>query len=329
MIFFLLLLLITIPSTISFPNPSNPYCRLCINLFNTMIEKTDYDPIKLCMLQPLNQQRQCHLVAKSMKASPSVKDLLDGCTDTTGHYDPQMQDDGKPVITESNGERASPCPGVIACNIIEASSGAPMCGMKLRGWGDYFYEKSIGNPIRPSMLDTWPSDGFDMSTGGPTSINFAPPPWSSIYTGTKEGLECDLCIDTFTMMSLKYPHPSEANAGLLEVHTFEEGTRMQEPPSKNLLCMHQPISMLDKCNSFVASFVKNVDVTKILVDGCIDKTTNEIIQTEPNGCSAEVACNVIRRNEGGAYCGTTLREIGDMTGQPANHNWNLRAQPLQ
>ena len=62
--------------------------------------------------------------------------------------------------------------------------------------------------------------------------------------------------------------------------------------------------------------------------GCV-KTTNEIIQTESNGCSAEVACNIIRRTTGGPFCGTKLRARGDLTGQPANHNWNLRAQPLQ
>lgn len=93
--------------------------------------------------------------------------------------------------------------------------------------------------------------------------------------------------------------------------------------------MTQPISMLAACDRFTPSFSKNVDVTKILVDGCIDKTTNEIIQTESNGCSAEVACNIIRRTTGGPFCGTKLRARGDLTGQPANHNWNLRAQPLQ
>ena len=162
-----------------------------------MIDKKDYTPQQLCMQQPLNEQRQCLLVAQSMHQSTSVKDLLDGCTDTTGHYNPKLQDDDKPIITESNGERAAPCPGIIACNIIEASSGAPMCGMKLRGWGDFFYEKSIGNPIRPSMLDTWPSDGFDMSLeGSATSINFAPPPYSSFSSSedvnSSGNGECDL-----------------------------------------------------------------------------------------------------------------------------------------
>ena len=133
-------------------------------------------------------------------------------------------------------------------------------------------------------------------------------------------------MDTFAAMSLKYPHPSEASEG---GSLRRRRLLTMEPPSKNLLCMHQPISMLATCNQFVATFVKNVDAVKILVDGCIDKTTNDIIQTEANGCSAKVACNIIRRNAGGPYCGQVLRERGDLTGQPANHNWNLRAQPLQ
>jgi hypothetical protein len=318
--------------------PPNPYCRLCINLFNTMVEKTDYTPAKLCQQQPLNVQRQCNLVATAMKTSSSVKDLLEGCTDTTGHFNPELQDDAKAVITESNGVRASPCPGIIACNIIEAHSGAPMCGVKLRGWGDYFYEKSVGNPIRPSMLDTFPSDGFDMSEneGSATSINLAPPPYSSFSSlmpiGANDNVsgngECELCMDTFNAMAIKYPHPSEA-AALLETVATALATQSGEPPAKNLLCMHQPISMLAACDRFTPGFTKNVDVTKILVDGCIDKTTNEVLQTEPNGCSAEVACNIIRRTAGGPYCGTRLRTRGDLTAQPANHNWNLRAQPLQ
>jgi hypothetical protein len=312
-----------------------------------MVEKADYTPSQLCEQQPLNVQRQCKSVAASMKASSSVKDLLEGCTDTTGHFNPQMQDDQKAVITESNGIRATPCPGIIACNIIEAHSGAPMCGSKLRGWGDYFYEKSVGNPIRPSMLDTWPSDGgFDASIdGSATAINLAPPPYSSFSSlmpiganDSGDNSECDLCMDTFNAMSMKYPHPSEGGGRrrrrrlLTEEMTTKNElveTSLNEPPTKNLLCMTQPISMLAACDRFTPSFSKNVDVTKILVDGCIDKTTNEIIQTESNGCSAEVACNIIRRTTGGPFCGTKLRARGDLTGQPANHNWNLRAQPLQ
>ena len=118
-------------------------------------------------------------------------------------------------------------------------------------------------------------------------------------------------------------------AALLETVATALATQSGEPPAKNLLCMHQPISMLAACDRFTPGFTKNVDVTKILVDGCIDKTTNEVLQTEPNGCSAEVACNIIRRTAGGPYCGTRLRTRGDLTAQPANHNWNLRAQPLQ
>ena len=69
----------------------------------------------------------------------------------------------------------------------------------------------------------------------------------------------------------RYPHPSEA-AGFLEINRRIK-KKSTEAPAKSLLCMNQPISMLPKCTQFVASFTKNVDLTKILVDGCVDKTT--------------------------------------------------------
>ena len=109
-----------IDMTNTFSNPNNPYCRLCVNLFNTMVEKKEFNARNLCSQQPLNVQRQCLSVAASMKASKSVTDLLEGCTDTTANFSPELQDDKKPIITESNGVRATPCPGVIACNILEA-----------------------------------------------------------------------------------------------------------------------------------------------------------------------------------------------------------------
>ena len=53
------------------------------------------------------------------------------------------------------------------------------------------------------MLDTWPAESYDGSIegGGATPVNHAPPPWSTFYDG--DNVECDLCVDTFTMMSLK------------------------------------------------------------------------------------------------------------------------------
>ena len=46
-----------------------------------------------------------------------------------------------------------------------------------------------------------------------------------------------------------------------------------EPPEKTVLCLNQPISMIEKCKRFAAGFAKNVDAIKMLVDGCVDKTT--------------------------------------------------------
>ena len=92
--------------------------------------------------------------------------------------------------------------------------------------------------------------------------------------------------------------------------------------------MNQPISMIEKCKSFAANFAKNVDAIKMLVDGCVDKTTLVVTETEKGACSAEVACNVIRGPTGGPYCGNQLRQYGDLTAQPPQHNYILRAQPL-
>ena len=308
-----------------FSNPSNPYCRVCINIFNTLVAKPEFTPVKLCQQQPLNAQRQCELIAASMKRSKTVAPLLEGCTDTTGNFQPELQSDNKPVITESNGVRAAPCPGVIACNIIEAHSGAPMCGYKLRAWGDFYYEKGgVGNPIRPSMLDTWPADGYTTEDGAVAPIMYAPPPWSRI---SGPNIDCDLCIDTYQMMALNYPMPGETAARRRRLLALEGESA--EPPTKTVLCMNQPISMMDRCKKFASVFGKNVDAIKLLVDGCVDKTTLVVTETEKGACSAEVACNVIRAPNGGPFCGGQLRQYGDLTGQPPQHNYNLRAQPLE
>ena len=95
-----------------FSNPTNPYCRVCINIFNTLVAKPEFGAEKLCQQQPLNARRQCELIAASLKRSKTVAALLEGCTDTTGNFQPELQSDNKPVITESNGVRAAPCPGV-------------------------------------------------------------------------------------------------------------------------------------------------------------------------------------------------------------------------
>jgi hypothetical protein len=311
----------------AFVNPTNPYCRVCINIFNTLVEKPDLDAVKLCQQQPLNGQRQCELIAAQLKRSKTVKPLLEGCTDTTGYFEPELQGDNKPVIEGSNGVRAAPCPGVIACNIIEAHSGAPMCGYKLRAWGDFYYENGgIGNPIRPSVLDTWPADGYNTKDGAVAPVMYAPPPWSRI---SGSNVDCDLCIDTYQMLALKYPMPGEGTARRLRRRRLLAlGQAAPEPPEKTVLCMNQPISMIEKCKSFAANFAKNVDAIKMLVDGCVDKTTLVVTETEKGACSAEVACNVIRGPTGGPYCGNQLRQYGDLTAQPPQHNYILRAQPL-
>lgn len=119
---------------------TNPYCVACRQIFNQWNEKKDMSADDICAAFPEGKVQQCRIVAKAMHGNRDVKTLLNnGCLDKTkrlnfeqinatywsmGAEDPRMRAGGE-------------CPGVLACNIIESVAGGPMCGSRLRAWGDF------------------------------------------------------------------------------------------------------------------------------------------------------------------------------------------------
>ena len=282
----------------SFVNQANPYCRICQSVFNNMASGYKGD---LCYNTPLNAAGDCQNVVKSMQNSKDVQLLLKkGCMDNTG--------------TPAQSRLASKCPPVVACNIIEASSGAPMCGVKLRGWGDFVKGEAKDRPIRSSLKDTW-ADGHVLGPGGSVEVNnfMAPGPGSAIVGGNRN---CDMCIDLFNSMQ---PKMAGAKAGKQENKLRR---RLFSAVNDSPHCSDQPNSLKAKCEDFIQFFEHNVDVKKLFAFGCIDKTTTDPTEMEPGKCSGEVACNTIQDSNGGPMCGQMLGQIGHIAGHPKGAKWS-------
>ena len=278
----------------SFINQANPYCRICQSVYNNMA--SDYKG-NLCYNSPLNTIEHCQIVVKKMEDSKDVKLLLkSGCVDNTG--------------TKSQSRVASKCPPVVACNIIESADGAPMCGVKLRGWGDFVMDADTKmRPIRSSLKDTW-ADGHVLGPSNSVEVNnFAPPGAGSAIVGGRRN--CDLCIDLFNTMQPKLAGKKPA---------FRRRRRLISKASSPY-CENQPNSIKEKCEDFIYFFEHNVDVKKLFAFGCVDKTTTDPTEMEAGKCSGEVACNTIQDSNGGPMCGDVLGQIGHIAGHPKNAKW--------
>ena len=281
-----------------FDNPSNPYCRVCQAVFNEMVflgEPEKFTTDALCRLVPFSFKKSCALLASGMIKNEDVKATLkSGCLDKTG--------------TTLTGVPAKVCPGVLACNILEAHSGAPMCGFKLRGWADFLPNTQKDRPVRPSLRDNvWQADGHVLGpNGGVLPVNFAPPGAGSEIVGGN--VNCDMCIDVFNDVQNKRT-PSSA---------FLRRRRALSKEGDSL-CANQPNSLKSKCEDFVTLFRDNLDVKQLLEYGCMDRSGPDPIEMNPSSCAGEVACNAIHDEHGGPMCGSVYGQIGTIAG----HNPNL------
>lgn len=174
------------------------------------------------------------------------------------------------------------CPGLIACNIIESESGGPMCGLSVRGWGDYDAQVSWNRPIRPNPLDLAPS--------------YMRKPDAQVMrymeaNNAAGNPHCQMCIDIINHWNLA-PAPGSAELG----------------------CKHQPLALIAQCKSIAEELlvVPRDDLDYIMFNGCIDFTTTMPIIKPAWECSGLVACNLIQTPRGGPYCGGTLGVYGRM-----------------
>lgn len=282
----------------TFINPGNPYCRMCQTIFNDMESGKALTLAQACQRVPYNQQTECDEFAKMMVNNKDVKKLLAGCMDKTGanlgSNDLGVKSEGK-------------CPGVLACNIIEARTGLPMCGDKLRGWADYLPEsaKAYG-PVRPALRDNSnvAADGHTLaSNGGVVRVNFAPPGAGSKIVGGNP--ECDMCIDVFNALQRTVHAGAKLRRRLLGNEATTAGSAV---------CKGQPNSLKQKCEEFYAAFKENQDVKELLQFGCMDRSGTDPIEMDPGKCSGEVACNAIHHFHGGPMCGREFGVVGSISG---------------
>jgi hypothetical protein len=106
------------PSTLSGSN--NPYCEMCAVYMNAA-DADRTNPTKLCESMSVSQQDQCLSVAKELRFNAKAKSIISkGCVDITGPKQSAVK---------------TPCPGIVACNLMEDGSGGPMCGTALGQWG--------------------------------------------------------------------------------------------------------------------------------------------------------------------------------------------------
>jgi hypothetical protein len=128
------------------------------------------------------------------------------------------------------------CPGLVACNILQADAGVPMCGERLRSWGDYVPEVAIMHPINSDANPAHEAPAF------------APPPFLGAYEGNPY---CGLCAELVNLAKSK---------------GVEAGDEM---------CDYQPMSMRATCQTFWPKLKRNEDFLKAVEEGCTDVTGKE------------------------------------------------------
>lgn len=158
----------------------NPYCELCTLVFHAMnLKGVDQPAAALCEYAPLNKQQECEVLAGTMRRNRDVQLLVqNGCIDKTRPLSFEEEAALASQPTADPRQRAGAnCPGVVACNVLESHSGGPMCGARLRYWGDFLRQgacarplltaargvsdtraraDSFERPVRPTPYDTFP-----------------------------------------------------------------------------------------------------------------------------------------------------------------------------
>ena len=159
-------------------NSVNPYCGFCKGFFQQATKDEKAPPATMCALQPENQKEICIDVAASLAKNRDVQEILKGCIDKTGPRGGAFAKKRLKVknrrwpttdaewaeseaFMESTAEQgvmkaAKACPPLVACNAIESGTGAPMCGTKLRHWGDFL--PLYWRPVPVSAQDLMPEE---------------------------------------------------------------------------------------------------------------------------------------------------------------------------
>lgn len=104
------------PPQVGAHNTPNPYCGLCVEIFNALAAKKEATATEVCQWQPWSTHDQCMMLVPLLKANADFKGIAkDGCVDFT---------------TNAAGAQkgAGECSGLVACNAIRGQDAFPMCG---------------------------------------------------------------------------------------------------------------------------------------------------------------------------------------------------------
>ena len=95
----------------------NPYCSFCMAYMLSLTHGLS-DP---CMGFASRSREACKQVVAALKQQSEPARLLNGCIDRTS------------VLAKVKGAKA--CPPIVACNLLKAGNGMPMCGVVANSWG--------------------------------------------------------------------------------------------------------------------------------------------------------------------------------------------------
>ena len=95
----------------------NPYCNFCMAY---MLSFSHGLP-NPCKAFPARSQEACKQVVAALSQQSEPARLVNGCIDRTS------------VLAKVKGPKA--CPPIVACNLIKAGNGMPMCGVVANSWG--------------------------------------------------------------------------------------------------------------------------------------------------------------------------------------------------
>jgi len=258
------------PKVFNRKDSPNTYCNYCLAAFGADIFTSG------CASLPKRLQAMCEHVQTILNQQTDFVNLrVTGCVDKTG-----------PVPVEHMpGPVEQRCPPLIGCNIIPSDSGYPMCGERLRAWGDFLPDVASSRKIRPDMPDVFQ---------GP---NFAPPPFLGAYEGNPY---CELCS---TIMN-------DLKVGDLQKDKI--GREQAE-----LVCNALPMSMRAVCADFVPKLVASPGFTDVVENGCVDVTKSAKGEAL-TPCPGLVACNAIASKGGRPMCGQMVGEWGFRVSDPRN-----------
>ena len=143
---------------------TNPYCNFCVAYMRSKFGGGAAGEA-VCKKQfPSRSLGACTTIMKQLETQVNAGTVADlkGCIDRTG-----------PMAIVKDGVKST-CPPIVACNLIKAGNGSPMCGTVYNSWGMFKLPKQP-HPDPEKNADPAP---------------FAPPP--STYSGSGNPY-CEMC----------------------------------------------------------------------------------------------------------------------------------------